>query len=419
MDYKYKKYKNKYRDVKNQIGGASTLIPQEKLTAKEEMAKLERDKITILADHLYSGTYQIEEQDIIYYNEEEANIDKSNLTASTVLKYYYDCRTESEKVRKTRNDGLTVSDKSAYYCKKLFSMNCKWPFATHGYDLNYIWYIITTHNKNCIARASSIKTPEDTIPTFYYSEEDKNFIETSLLIFKSFFISFDSYRDCSYTNGDIYTKLERCNSSFNKDNPFDIIKEELVSNLHDHIQSTDTYSNYQTMYNKMTFDTKVEIRHSKFLYILSVICKVIEKIHLAIISYSKRDSTKPKIVTKFSENDFKMKLEPEIISPDTMIDADKRRWHILMLNKDIIEFNETIKNSKSIEDKIKSNDELNKLINDTTKDINNIKEWMEPYMDIRHVDNTRNRNFSPEEIEAIIEVKEYMESVKSSIKKIS
>ena len=348
-----------------------------------------------------------------------------------------------KKIYKTNKDynGSTTTELQ-YYADRYASMSNKWPFSTMLNDeycsIHNKWHIITTHNKNWFENKSDIqyKTGITVMKTFFYTEEDKRFIESVLLIFKSFFITFYSYEDCLKEGDDnIYIILKKCNESFNPNVLFDIIMKELSSNLPNFTPSEEDYSSHKILYSKINFDKSDKKKtptilptrlsralninksrdinqtelHKMFLYILSVMCKVIETIHRIILSYQVYDINSKYLVNgihdengsepvktfsthNFKITDFRINLKPdEILSRSS--EADKRRNHMLILNENINAFNKTC-NVKT------------RFIPEINEDMPEIKQLITKFMNAQVIDDNNNRNFNEEELIIINRINE-------------
>ena len=187
MYYKYKKYKKKYIDMKNQIGGNCIISPtddnDQPIKYNDYKLKLSLNNnnnyelkcfSTIkLANHIFLNCYTPPESN---FNTQLFNINKL------------------ESIKQTDyNTKFPISPILKYDIASLESIREKEDYTKYNMmDINQIWYIITTNNNYIIAlnkknyEAEGVEKDAKTKNTFLYTTDERVYIEKCLLIFKHY-----------------------------------------------------------------------------------------------------------------------------------------------------------------------------------------------------------------------------------------
>ena len=218
MENKYKKYKNKYKAAKNQIGGAHMADGTKTVRLGHGMT----DILSTISQQLFDNTTKV--------------------PITEALNKYYD-----------KNDDGTTN---------------KWPVIPmklneKNYNLNAIWKIITDNNKYYLPYQIERESHEQHLTAskfFIYTDDERKTIERLLLILKQYLIEFNSYTDT-----EIFLKL---GGNMDIDGLLNNIKGSILSQASHY----DTYD-----INNIELPANTKRRKNKLFMAMNKVCKIVEK----------------------------------------------------------------------------------------------------------------------------------------------
>ena len=250
MFYKYQKYKKKYINIKNQVGGDCIISP---------------DETDIITDN----------------NNNFLNLKSAFITPSNINPSCQNSTFMAEWIFK-RCFVHSPNNINGYRHQLLYGKNNLFPlgninnFTNESLDINLLWNIIVNNNKYIIKLNDLEKIDylynETEInaykksKTFLYSNEDKEFIETHLEMLKKYNIKVSSYKTIPRLNEiDKIKNIKELNNELSK-----IIFTDDESSNH-----TTVIQNYNKGWSSWEFNNLVKY-----------LCEIIEKIQKVISTYN-------------------------------------------------------------------------------------------------------------------------------------